>query len=138
MVLESLGIFFYFSRLSPSPKYTSENYLYFEEGDKIEFFGRIHTYWQGLSPRYNVSDICLDEVKLSNEERFFSDVLMWNIKTHKGNFGENVAYTRNERIGCKESEIAYIGEIEETESKWVYGTLVETKAGIILELIKFF
>ncbi len=117
---------------------TSENYLYFEEGDKIEFFGRIHTYWQGLSPRYNVSDICLDEVKLSNEERFFSDVLMWNIKTHKGNFGENVAYTRNERIGCKESEIAYIGEIEETESKWVYGTLVETKAGIILELIKFF
>lgn len=116
----------------------NEDYLYFEEGDKIEFFGKIHTYWRGLSPRYNVSDICLDDVKLSNEERLFSDVLMWNIKTHKGNFGENVAYTKNEEIGCKESEIACIGEIEESENKWAYGTLLKVKAGIILELVKFF
>lgn len=115
----------------------SKEFFYFEEGDYIEFFGKVNTRWMGRFCQHDVSDIFIYFAKLSEEERNFTEVFMWNIGTYKSNGGK-VAATRNEELGILDSEIAYIGELEEPENKWTYGTLVKTQAGVILEVIKFF
>jgi len=119
-------------------KEDGKNYIYFEEGDIIEFFGTVNTHWQGIFSRYNVSDICLYNAKLSCEERYYSDVFMWNIKTYKGDIAEKIAITRNEK-GIIDSQIACISELEETEStenKWTYGHLIKKWKDVILQLDK--
>lgn len=115
-------------------KKEDENYLYFEEGDVIEFFGVVNTYDRGIFCRYNVSNLFLYDAKLSDEERPFSEVLMWNIKTHEG----KVAIMIDEELRMIESQIAVcIGELEETpEDKWAYGHLVKKGRDIILQLDK--
>ena len=118
-------------------KRNSDNYTFFEDGDLIEFFGRVHTYNQGFFPRYNVSEISLFDARLSGEERCFSDVFMWNIKISKNCYPENI-FTVNEE-GIKEEQIAYISELEtqeNTENKWVYGHLIKKGKEVILQLDK--
>ncbi len=114
------------------------SYMYFEDGDIIEFFGVVNTYWKGFFCRYNVSDIFLYNAKLSGEERFFSDVLMWNIKICKSDIAEKVVITTNEK-GMIDSQVACMSELEvneKTENKWVYGHLIKKRTDIILQLDK--
>ncbi len=114
----------------------NEDYFYFQEGDRIEFFGKIYTHWQGRFCRYNVSQIDLYDAKLSCEERAFSDVFMWDIKVYNIG-GRAVAHTINERIGCIDSQIACVNELEETpERKWTYGHLIKKGEDVIVQLDK--
>ena len=85
----------------------STNFLYFEEGDSIEFWGSVYTNWMGgIFSKKDVASILIYDAKLSKEERFFSEVFMWNIKKyHFQNFYNMYwALTSNDRIA--ESEIA--------------------------------
>lgn len=116
-------------------KEDENSYSYFEEGDIIEFSGEVKTYWMGLFPRYNVSTISLYDAKLSGEERFFTEVLMRNIKIYERALIGKVAFTVNEK-GIKDSEIACISDLQETENKWVYGHLIKKGKDVILQLDK--
>ncbi len=109
-------------------------YMYFEDGDIIEFSGEVKTYLRGLFPRYNVQSIYLYDAKLSDEERLFSEVLMWNVKVVERNILGKVAVTVKE--GIKDSEIACISDLQETENHWVYGHLIRREKDVILQLDK--
>lgn len=117
-------------------KEDDQNPIYFEEGDWIEFWGTVHTHWQGIFCRYNISDLSLYDATLSGEERAYSDVLIWNAKTSKGYTTSKMAYTVNASTSIIDSQIAYVGELEEAESKWTYGTLVKRKNDVILQIEK--
>ncbi len=112
-----------------------DNDIYFEEGDVIEFFGVILAYWTGTFCRYNVSKILIDDVKLSCEERYFSEVFMWNVKTYNRSVSGKVAITKK-NCGMTDSEIACISELEDTENKWTYGHLIKRDNDVILHLDK--
>ena len=112
-----------------------EDWFYFQEGDRIEFFGKIYTHWKGISCRYNVSQIYLYDAKLSCEERAFSDVFMWDLEIRKI-AGNAVAHTKKDEYRI-DSQIACINELEETpEKKWTYGHLVKRDSDIIVQLDK--
>lgn len=109
-----------------------EDYLYFEKGEWIEFFGCVNTFERGLFCRYNVSNILLDDAKLSDEKIAFSDVIMWDAKIYQG-----IATTRHEE-GWIERQIACISELleEVPEKKWIYGHLIKKGKDVVLQLDK--
>lgn len=112
-----------------------DDFLYFKEGDNIEFFGEVNTKRQEIFCQYDVSNILIYDAKLSEERRGFTEIFMWNIEKHDfGNMA--IASTRGEDIPMLESEIACIGEVEVQENCWAYGQLVKYGKIVILELIK--
>lgn len=120
-------------------KDNDKNPLYFEEGEKIEFFGMLYTHW---SCGYGASEILLLDAKLANEERYFTEVFMWNIEVSQeiGRVREikrklTLAYTRNEKKELVD-EILCTNDLEETENKWSYGHLVKKGKKVILQLDK--
>ncbi len=113
----------------------SDNFLYFEEGDNIEFFGEVKTKEQGLFCQYDVSNILIYDAKLSEEKRNFTEIFMWNVEKHDFR-NMSMAVTSGEDIPMIESQIACIGEVEVQENCWAYGQLVKYGKIVILELIK--
>lgn len=123
--------------ISTAMQKDDENLLYFQEGDIIEFFGGVHTYYRFLC---DVSDIFLYDVKLSEEERAFSEIFMWNIGISQRGCAGNVAFTMSER-GLVHSEIKIEkseSELESKEDRWAYGHLVKEDKYVILQLDKIF
>lgn len=112
---------------------------HFEKGDIIKFIGRVNTNWKGINCRYNVSDIYILNAKVCCEERFYTEVVMWNIETYNHIWeGEKVAITRD-KYGVINSQIVCISELEETEStenKWTFGHLIKKGKYVILQLDK--
>lgn len=112
----------------------SKEFFYFEEGDYIEFFGKVSTKWMGgMFCKKDVESILIYDAKLAEEKRYFSEVFMWNIKKYDSN---NMCVAATSTEWLIESEIACIGELEPQENTWVYGQLVRKGKLIIFELIK--
>lgn len=113
--------------------YRFGEYLYFEEGEDIEFFGVVYTKWRGMFSNKDVESILIYDAKLNREKRYFAEVFMWNIKKFK--FKDMYLAVTETEQGCIDSEIACIGEIEQLENTWAYGLLVKKGGIIILELL---
>lgn len=115
---------------------------YLEKGDRIEFFGTIATSW--VRRRMESVAINILQLKLSDETKCFTDVLMWDIEIEAlhyvfGPYRYNRASTdKHHRLDCCVIAITEMDEdfqIPENEA-WAYGHLVRSSAGIMLQLDK--